>query len=844
MFDDLRYSLRALAKHPSFAITGVLVLGLAVGVNTAVFSLINALLLRPLPVRAPDELAFVYHSNERMSVSYSQYQDLQQESDVFTGLAARSGDAGRRRNGDDVVPLEGEAVSANYFDVLGVAPRVGRGFQSVEESLASTPVVVISEGLWKSQFAADPTILGRTLRLDAGSLSSTRYGTWTDYTIVGVMPATFTGTGNPWQPAQFWTLLVQRVAAYRAVSGEMERLRYWPVVPIGRLAPGVTLAQARASVDAAARNILQRSPEAMKPGDTFQLLASRRVRLPFSGAYFMDVPRISATLMAVATLLLIIAAANLAGMLMARGISRRREIAIRLSLGVGRVRLVRQLLLESLLLAIGGSVAGLAISRLLVTAALRELPRQLPGANAVMLTPSVPLDGRVVAFAFGTCLLTAFFVGMAPGVQAMKTDLLSSLTGSVVAPRQSGSWLRRAVLVPQIALSLVLLLVTGVFVRNLLGLELASPGYDAAQVVALDVELPQPQPGWNTDRLAVQQVGAATGEIHRRILDRVTALAGIESAALTFQRGNGIPLPMMGTTIIARSDYLTTNRYVGVTEGYASSGYFDTLGIRLLRGRVFDARERAGDGAKTTILSERLADELWPGKDPIGEWIGLHSPKSPYPPQWLEVVGVVRSVTLPLDEYPRPAFYVPIESYPLLASTILVRGAGNPAELIARVKHTIVQTERTAVVSRAGPIDQTIAAVRYPRRFSAALLGASGLAGLVLAALGVFGLMSYAVAQRVGEIGVRMVLGAQRKDVIRLVLFDGAGVVVAGIVIGFGFAFAAIRYASHAIVPLPDIDALTFIVVPTVLMAIVLLACYLPARRAASVDPLAVLRTS
>jgi putative ABC transport system permease protein len=843
MLADFRYSLRALAKRPSFALVGILVLALAVGVNTAVFSLINALLLRPLPVRDADELAFVYHSNERAAIGYSQYQELQRETDVFIGLAARSGDACRLRNGNEVVPLQGEAVSANYFELLGVAPRLGRDFQRAEESAASTPVAVISETLWKSQFAGDPDILGRTLRIDAASLYSTRYATWTDYTIVGVMPATFTGTGNPWQPSEYWTLVAQRVADYRAMRGERAwTLANWPVVPIGRLRPGVTIAQARASIDAAGRAILQRSNERMKPGDTFQLLASRHVRLPFSGTYFMDVPRITATLMAVATLLLIIAAANLAGMLMARGISRRAEIAIRLSLGVGRVRLVRQLLCESLLLAIAGSVAGLGLSRLLVAATLRELPKQLPGAGGVLITLSVPLDGRVAAFAFGTCLLTGCFVGIAPAVQAINTDLLSSLTGSVVAPRQSRSWLRRGVLVPQIALSLVLLLVTGVFVRSLLRLELAHPGYDAAQVVAVDVQLPQPQQEINTE-IRLQEVGAVTREIHRRILDRVVAMPEVASAALTFQPPNGVPLGTMWTTIIARSDYKTTNRYRGVTAGYVSTGYFDTLGIRVLRGRVFDARERTGT-ATTVVVSERLANELWPGEDPIGESLAMHDPTSRWPIRWLDVVGVVASVTLPLEEDPRPVFYLPIESHPLLASTILVRGAGNPAELIARVKHTIVQTERTAVVAQARPVGDAISAVRYPRRFTAAILGASGIAGLVLAALGVFGLMSYAVAQRAGEIGVRMVLGAQRKHVIRLILSDGAGVLIAGIVIGFAFAFAAIRYASHAIVPLPYIDAATFIVVPAVLIAIVLLACYVPARRAARVDPLVVLRSS
>ena len=263
------------------------------------------------------------------------------------------------------------------------------------------------------------------------------------------------------------------------------------------------------------------------------------------------------------------------------------------------------------------------------------------------------------------------------------------------------------------------------------------------------------------------------------------------------------------------------------------------MGIPLLRGRVFDARDMASP-KKTAIVSERLANELWPGKDPIGEWLAMHEPRSQYPPQWREVVGVVKSVTLPLDEYPRPVYYVPHESSH--GSTFLMRGAGNPSELIASVKQAVAQADESAIVVQARPLDDAVSAVLYPRRFGAALLGSSGFAALILAALGVFGLMSYAVAQRVGS-GVRRVAAAQRRDVIRPVLFDGAGVLVSGIVIGFALGFAAIRYASHAIVPLPDTDALTFIVVPALLIAVVLFACYLPARRAARVDPLVVLRT-
>jgi MacB-like periplasmic core domain len=375
---DFRYSLRALAKHPSFALVAVLVLGLAVGVNTAVFSLVNYLLLRPLTVRAPHELGFIYHSNERMGISYASYLLLAQKTDAFTGIAARGGDAGRLRSGDEIVALTGEVVSANYFDVPGVAPRIGRSFTAAEESLAAPPVAIISETLWRSRFAADPDIIGRMLSIDSAGVFVGRYASWKDYTIVGVMPAGFTGTGAPWQPAQYWVLLPRRaldtyVARPQGVNFDPVASR--GVVPIARVKPGVTFAQARAAVDAAGRDIILRQPgDRVSRNETFLLEAAPRQRLPFNGAYFFSVPRLAAALMAVATLLMVIAATNLAGMLLARGVGRRTEIAVRLSLGAGRARLVGQLLIESALLAAGGTLTG--CSR------MRSTPSVIRGGSA------------------------------------------------------------------------------------------------------------------------------------------------------------------------------------------------------------------------------------------------------------------------------------------------------------------------------------------------------------------------------------------------------------------------------------------------------------------------------
>jgi putative ABC transport system permease protein len=848
MLHDLRYAWRALVKRPSFAAGTILVLSLAVGVNTAVFSIVNAVLLRPLPVPNADRLAFVYAhstSSRQSNIWYGAYRDLRQKVDVFGAMAATTTDIGRLRQGTDVIPLQGEAVTAGYFELLGVAPKIGRTIQADDDRPSAAPVALISEALWKAQFAGDAKILGRTLRIDAGVLYSSQYAdTWRDYTIVGVMPASFPGTGNPWQPAQYWVPIEARSIDRRAAPGGGGPLEGRSVVAIGRLEPGATIGQAAAAVDVAGRDILQHSSVPLAPDLVFQVLSARRVLLPFQGPYYMDVPRILTTLGAIATLLLMIAGTNLGGMLLARGVSRRSEIAIRLSLGVRRGRLVRQLLIESLLVAIAAGGAGLLLARALVAAALRGFPSQIPGSNAVAFTIDVPIDAHVIAFAFASGLVTAVVVGLAPAAQALRVDLLAALSASTPTATRSRRRLRRLVLVPQIALAVVLIFLSGVFMRSLLRLELAPQGYAPEHVVMLETQFPQRHmTGATFSMEQFRQEGADMLVAQDRILNRLTSVAGVASAALTMVAPDDVPLPMMVTSIVTRTDYETTRRYRGVTLGYASAGYFDTLGIRLLRGRVFDARDRDGT-ASSAVVTQTLADQLWPARDPIGQQMAIRSAEDSTPIRWVTIVGEVASVTRPAEEQPRPVVYLPIESAATGGTTFLVRGAGNPARLAAAAKQAIGAAEPDVIVTRTRPLQAVISDLRYPRRFTAGLISASGLTALLLAAIGVFALMSYAVAQRAGEIGVRMVLGADRRDIVRLIVRDGAWLAVAGIGFGFALAFAAIRFASHAIVPLPDQDAATFVAVPLILAAVVLAACYFPARRAARVDPLVVLRNA
>jgi predicted permease len=843
MFRDLRYSIRALARQRAFTFTATVVLGLAISINTAVFSILNSLFFRPLPVRAPQTLGFVYDTDDRSSgIPYHDFATLSSLSDAFSAVAAAAPDITRLRTAAGFVSLHGEEVTANYFGVLGLAPRIGRTFTAGDEQDATAaPVVLVSESLWKSQFASSPNILGRSFQIDIASPYAGRYAGQREYTIIGVMPASFTGIGNPWQPANYWVLLRQRQADFRLYYGAFftpQQAENFPVIPVARLRTGVGFAQARAEIRTAGVSLLrQGSNRPSQPDETFDLLTRPRVRLPFRGAYLFSAPRVAIGLTVVAMLLLVIAASNLAGLLMARGVGRQGEMAIRASLGARPWRLVRQSLTEGGLLAVVGGLAGLVGSRLVIALLLYEIPRQT--ADPTLVSPSAPLDARVLLFAIGAALITALTIAVGPAIHGSRVDLLSSLKGDETVDRAGGrSFVRRAVLGTQIALALVLLIVAGVLVRALLGLELGSPGYDANHVIIADVQLPYQALQSAVSRASAE---AETARSFTRIAASVRTLPDVAAVAVVFDSGQGVGLATSHSTIVAERGDRAPLAYHAAISGSVSAEYFSAMGIPVLRGRGFDASDAAAP-KETVVVSERLASEVWPGQDPLGQRLALSSPNSVSPPEWRRIVGVVGSVTAPLEEYPQPTLYVPIESNPLSASALVVRGNGSAAQLMQHITEAVTRGDQTAIVSSARTLNDSVRAMRYPRRLSASLLGSSGLASLLIAIIGVFGLVSYAVAQRTREIGLRMVLGATRGDVLRLMMLDVARVIGLGLATGFVCTFVALRYASHALVPLPELDPLTFVTVPAILVTAVLIACYIPARRAAAIDPNVALR--
>jgi putative ABC transport system permease protein len=578
---------------------------------------------------------------------------------------------------------------------------------------------------------------------------------------------------------------------------------------------------------------------------SLQLFESRRVRFPFDPRGQIVPGRLAAAVLCVSGIVLLIAAANLAGTLLAKGVARKSELALRLTLGATRGRIVRQLVAESLLLSAAGAALGLICARWLIDLFIAATPSRFVRWQISTLVLDVPIDWRVVLFTSLSSLVTGLVVGLAPARQVLKVDLVAGLAGqSVSATTAVKATLQRWIVVPQICLALVLLLLAGVTARTLIRDHARHPGYDAGDVILIDFETPdRPAPlVWtkeSADRVRTERLARL-----ERVLDRARAAPGIRDVTVGMTSPlMSVPLPSMNAWVAAREGFRSDGRHYWTSRMDVTPGYFGTLRIPLLRGRLFDAGDRRNAPA-VAIVSEDLARWMWPDADPIGQYLAHHTPDSSYPPQWLEVVGVVGNVHLPLaDANWSPTFYTPMEQGIMdFASTVAARGDGAATDLLRTLEAAITSADPQAVPVNQRLMRDGIGELLYPRRVAAMTLALAGAIGLVLASTGLYGLISYSVAQRVREIGVRMALGADRGDVLRLIFREGLILSGAGIGLGFPLTFAAIRIFSRLVAPLPSMDLVTFCAVPTLLGVVVVVACYIPALRAARVDPMDVLR--
>ena len=834
---DVRYAVRRMRRSPGFTAVAVVVLALGIGVNTALFSIVNALFFKPLPVRAPEELVYLYATDpsgqvsafllpEELDFFREQAADLVEFTSHLYGGTALSADDERER-------VSGEFVSGSYFDVLGVKAVLGRTLGPRDDDPANPEAaVVIGHDLWTRRFRADPNIIGKLVQLQRRP-----------FTIVGVMEPGFRGLSDFWTPSEYWAT-PQQVFPGRSVREG---------VPIVRLKAGVTFEQFRSFVDAKTPQLQQMRLDGMSPaarskygdrirGRLYPVFRARDVQMPFHPTSQVIPKNVLVALTFVVALVLVIASANIAGLLLARGVTRTAEIAVRRALGASGMRLTRQLLTETVLLSFAGGMFGCLVA----TTVLGLFGAYTPATFAL----DVPMDMRVLGFAVVVCIATGMLVGTAPALQAAKVTVLEALGSGIAAARGTRRRLRQWVVIPQVGLSLVLLTVAGIHLRSLAAVELKDLGYRTDEVVVLNVWREEPPPDLPRERRWTPEEQRAYAEDRARrerlfidrMLDGVQRLPNAAASAMTQSLPASADLPPSNSVMTYDAFLSGASVSNSALRTVVSDGYFDVMRIAVLAGRPFDQRD-ALLGRKVAIVSESLGTRLWTDRQAVGRqlaFVGAGSVR----PEWLEVIGVVNEVEPILgDSGSAPRVNVPVrQEWQADTPYLVVRGRGDRAALVGEVKKAVTSSDSNAEIWRAQTLQQVVADILYPRRTAAAVLTAAGLIGLSLACIGLYGVVSYSVAQRLREIGIRATLGAGRRDLVLLLLKDGATVTVVGCLVGLVLAILAQRLTANMLPGLPAMDLFSFLMVPLALGFVVLLACYLPARRAASTDPWIILR--
>jgi predicted permease len=798
-----------IAKAPGFTLLATLALALGICANTTIFSFINGLILRPLTgVTDPDRLVAVFTSDYSSGLyggsSYPDYVDLRDQADVFENLAAFDQTVLNMSGKNEAERLRGFVVTGNYFNVLGIRAQLGRTLQPSDDQPANAAPVVISDSLWQRRFSADPGVVGKTLRLNDNL-----------YTIVGVTEPSFRGL-QLGLPPEFWLPTTANPDFTRGRRDDRGTQL------IGRLKPAVSLDQAQTQLTTIAMRLAQAYPDTNlgtidRPKEPRAMTVVRQSRVRPEAQ--IAIKRISLLLFAVVGLVLLIACANVANLLLARASTRRREIAVRLALGASRGRLIRQLLTESLLLALLGGVAGMLATQWTV----RLLPQFFPANDANGLDLSI--DWRVLVFTFGVSLLTGLLFGLAPALQATRLNLLPALKAeaSGYGQRRLRIALRDVLVIAQLAMSLVLLVSAGLFVRSLRQALTFDPGFATEKLLAASMET-------RGARMNEQQ----EREFYQQTLERVGSLPGVQSVTLSMF----VPISGGGARRNTKLEGYEPqpNEDTELNTNTIGPSYFSTMGIPIVAGRDFDKQEREGSPL-VVIVNEELARRYY-GGNAVGKRLQIGSR---VPPR--EIVGVVRTAKYRhLREEPLPFIYIPFGQEFQSGMTLLVRTKGDPEEVVGSLHNEMRALNKDVPLFSVQTMSERIGGELAADRMIAVLLSVFGGGALLLAAIGIYGVMGYAVAQRTHEIGIRLALGAEQRDILRLIVGQGMFLIVIGAAIGLGLALAATQVLKSLLFGVSATDPLTFASVIVVLVGVALLACYLPARRATKVDPLEALR--
>ncbi len=818
LLNDLRFALRTLLKTPLVTAAALVSLALGIGANTTIFTLVNALFLRSLPVAEPERVVALYTTEEKqqagplgnlMPVSRPNFVDLREETDVFSQLVdVAFVPADLAAPGGEPEQIFGLQVAGDYFQMLGVEPSHGRLLGPADDvQLGGHPVVVLSHRFWLRRFGGDRGLVGETIPLNR-----------LPFTVVGVAPPGFEGTFTLGQ-TDFWAPMMMVDTFWTVFRDYFDDRRALFMFVYGRLAPGVTLEQARAQVAAVGRGLAQAYPDVNENrGFTLKPLLETTI----NPAQRDNFRRAGVLMMTVVGLILLIACVNVANLLLGRAVARRREIAIRMSLGAPRGRIVRQLLTESLVLSLAAGALGLALATWARSALWSMRPPFLQQSGL-----DLSLDAPVLGFTFAVALATGVLFGLFPALRASRPELTSDLKEAGESEQGLGRTfnLKNLLVTGQVALSLVALLGSGIFLRSLGEATRIDLGFDPEPLAMMTFDLSRQ--GYDQDR----------GEqFLSRVVERASQVPGVESAALA----TILPLTgggFMRTVYADGRDAEAENNGILTPANVVGPGFFKTLGIELLRGRDFTAADRAGTQT-VAMVNQAMAERFWPGEDAIGRRFSYYGEEEVW-----EVVGVVAtSKYLNVGEDPQAQAYVPrLQDYNP-AITLVVSTAGDPAQALETVRGEIQALDPALPITNPQTFATAVGQALWAPRMAAILLGVMGGLALLLASIGIYGVMAYTVSQRRHEIGIRMAMGARGADVLKLVLGQGMILVAAGLALGLGVAVLAGRRIAPLLYGVSPTDVETFAVTSAVLAAVALVATLIPARRASSVDPVSVLR--
>ncbi len=804
ILQDLRYGARMLWKRPGFTLIAVITLSLGIGANTAIFSVIDALMLRALPFREPDNLLQVWetdvkHGYNEMDASYPNFADWRDQNQVFEQIAIYSNGRYNLTGAAEPERIQGAIVSPAFFPLLDVKPMLGRVFLPEEDHPNKVFSVVISERLWRRRFNSDPQIIGRSISIDLES-----------FTVIGVVPNISDLAALP-NYTEVW------IPISHGIGFDNRRGHGYAVM--ARLKPGVTREQAQADIDRIAGSLAMRHPDS-NTGHGVRLV-------PLQDQVVGDFKLALLALLGAVLFVLLIASANVANMLLARAAGRQKEISIRAALGAGRFRLIRQLLAESLLLAGLGGAAGLLLAVWGVYLLVAFGPAELPRAG------EVAVDGRALGFTLAVSLLTGIIFGLAPALQTSRADLNETLkdgwrggTGSAGHRR-----MRSLLVVSEIALSLVLLVGAGLLMRSFLKLQAVAPGFNPNNLLTMRVSMEGPNYEKAESRIA----------FYDQLLEKIKALPGVQSA------GARNYIPLVADDGYANLAFAIEGRLSDPANrptafyNKVSPDLFRTMEIPVSKGRPFN--EHDGQKAqKVIIINETLARRHFPGEDPIGRRMTLED-ENPKEEDWATIVGVVKDTKpLAMDGKPVPEMYVPFAQQPGRSIALMIRTTNKPESIAAAVRRNVQALDRNQVVYGGRTFEGVMSEAVAKPRFRASLLGVFAAVALILAMVGVYGVMSYAVTQRTREIGIRMALGAEPRDALKMVMKQGAKLAAAGVAIGLGGAAALTWLIEGLLFDVRAADPATFVTAPLLLAGAALLACYIPARRATKVEPIVALR--